>query len=144
MAHIAADIDIEATPQQILDVLADLPAYPHWSAVHKTAHIDARYPDGRPSRATMAVAAVGLADRQVIDYKWTDSRVSWSLVKAVQQRDQHGSYSIKPGRNGNSHVHYALDIAPAIPLPEFVVRRVMRKAVTAATEGLKHEVESRR
>lgn len=143
MARVDADVDIHATPGQILDVIADLPAYPAWSSVHRSARIDHRFRDGRPRRATMAVAAVGLADEQVLDYTWADSHVSWALVKAGQQRDQHGSYDITRGPRGTCRVHYHLDITPAIPLPDFVVRRVMRKAVTAATEGLKREVEAR-
>ena len=144
MARVDADVDIHATPDKILDVIADLTAYPHWSAVHKSARIDDRFGDGRPRRATMGVAAVGLSDEQVIDYEWADGHVSWALVKAGQQRDQHGSYDITRGPGDTSRVHYHLDITPSIPLPDFVVRRVMRKAVTAATDGLKREVESRK
>jgi hypothetical protein len=144
MARVSADIDIRATPREIMDVIADLPAYPGWSAVHRRACVDERYRNGRPRRATMAVTAAGLTDEQVLDYTWDNggSRVEWSLVKSGQQADQHGSYVVDPG-GAVSHVHYDLDIRPAIPLPGVIVRRVMKKAVTAATEGLKKQVESR-
>jgi hypothetical protein len=57
MASVTGDVDIHATPKQILDVLADLPHYPEWSSVHKQATIETRDPAGRPARATMAVRA---------------------------------------------------------------------------------------
>lgn len=142
MATVSAEVDIKATPEQILDVLADLPTYPEWSAVHKRAAADTQFPDGRPQRATMAVAAVGLTDTQVLDYEWTAKGVSWSLVSSGQQRAQHGSYVITPGRSGVSHVRYELSIDPAIPMPGLLVRQVMKKAVSSATDGLKRRVES--
>jgi hypothetical protein len=142
MATATADIDIQATRAQILDVLADLPHYPEWSAVHKRASILERDAHGRPKRAKMSVAAGGLADQQTLDYKWRADGVQWSLVRSTQQRKQAGRYSIRPARGGGSHVHYELTIDPAIPVPGFLVRVIMRKAVTAATEGLKRRVEA--
>jgi|BarGraNGADG00212_1021973.scaffolds.fasta_scaffold17466_2 hypothetical protein len=144
MATVSASIDIRATPAEILDVIADLTDYPQWSSVHRRATIEQSYPDGRPQRATMAVAAVGLTDEQVLDYTWTDDGVSWSLVKAGQQKHQHGSYTITHGAGGVSHVRYDLSIDPLIPMPGLIVRQVMKKAVTAATEGLKKHIESSR
>jgi hypothetical protein len=142
MATVAADVDIRATPEAILDVLADLPHYPEWSAVHKRTHVDSRTADGRPERATMAVAAAGLTDEQTIDYHWHADGVDWDLVRSGQQRGQHGLYSITDGTDGTAHVHYELRIDPAIPFPAIIVRAVMKKAVTAATQGLKNRVES--
>jgi hypothetical protein len=141
MAAVHGEVDIRARPGQVLAVLADLPAYPQWSAVHKRARVDDVGRDGRPRRATMTVTAAGLADEQVLDYRWTKTGVTWSLVSAAQQRDQHGRYVVT-GRQDNTHVTYDLDIRPAIPVPAFLVRQVMKKALTAATEGLRERVES--
>jgi ribosome-associated toxin RatA of RatAB toxin-antitoxin module len=142
MASVSGETDIRASAKEILDVLADLPKYPQWSAVHKRASVDERDEAGRPRRATMAVTAAGLTDQQVIDYEWTSHGVNWRLVEARQQSAQRGSYTIARTRDGVSHVRYDLEITPAIPLPGMVVRRVMRKAVDAATEGLRVRVES--
>jgi hypothetical protein len=142
MATVSGEVDIRATPKQILDVIADLAHYPEWSSVHKRATVEQYGPDGRPSRATMAVTAAGLTDEQVLDYEWAADGVAWSLVKSGQQRDQHGSYAIHRASRGVSHVRYELDITPAIPVPGIIVRQVMRKAVSAATEGLRKRVES--
>jgi len=142
MATVTAEVDIHASAAEIIDVIADLPHYPEWSSVHKRASVESTYADGRPERAVMAVAAVGLTDEQVLDYEWTAGGVSWSLVKSGQQKDQHGGYSISARPGGICHVRYDLQIDPAIPLPDIIVRQVMKKAVSAATNGLKKRVES--
>ncbi|HEV7206619.1 MAG TPA: SRPBCC family protein [Jatrophihabitans sp.] len=144
MATVNATVDIEATPAEILDVLADLEHYPSWSSVHRRARIQDVDPHGRPKRATMTVAAAGLSDEQVLDYDWRADGLSWTLVSSGQQKNQHGSYVItKDGRHG-SHVRYELTIDPIVPMPGIIVRRVMSRAVTAATDGLKTRVESGR
>ena len=144
MVAVSGAVDVQATPAEILAVIADLAHYPQWSSVHKRATVETRFRDGHPRRATMAVSAAGLVDEQVLDYTWTDHGVSWKLVAPTnQQRDQHGRYTITPGADGVSHVQYDLDISPAIPLPGLIVRRVMHSAVVAATDGLRDRVESR-
>jgi hypothetical protein len=90
----------------------------------------------------MSVAAAGLADVQTIDYRWRDDGVDWTLVRSGRQRAQEGHYAISAFRDGTTHVHYELRIDPAIPLPRLIVRAVMRRAVTAATEGLKRRAET--
>lgn len=143
MAMISASFDVDAEPDEILGVIADLEHYPEWSAVHRRARVQEVGADGRPRRATMTVAAAGLSDKQVLDYTWADDRVSWTLVSAGQQRNQRGSYVVtRAGRHG-SHVRYDLTIDPIIPMPGIIVRRVMGRAVSAATKGLRCRVESR-
>jgi polyketide cyclase/dehydrase/lipid transport protein len=141
MATVSAEFDVDATPGEILDVIADLPDYPQWSSVHRRATVESTA-NGRPARATMLVAAAGLTDQQTIDYTWSADGVSWRLVKSGQQKRQTGSYSIRRGRGGTSHVRYDLTIDPLVPMPGIIVRQVMKKAVKAATDGLKRRVES--
>jgi hypothetical protein len=144
MPTMTAEIDIRATPGEILAVIADVSAYPQWSAVHKWTAIDSTFRDGRPRRVTMRVSAAGLTDTLVLDYAWTADGVSWSLVKpTLQQKDQRGSYSIVDGGD-MSHVACELTIDPAIPMPGIIVRRIMKTAIRAGTDGLKQRVESRR
>ena len=141
MATVSATIDIEATPAEILAVIA---AYPEWSAIHKWAKVDSRFPDGLPRRASMGVSAAGLTDAQVLDYEWSARGVTWSLVNpTMQQKHQHGSYAITEG-GGVSHVECELHIDTAVPLPGLLVRRILKKAVSAGTDGLKRRVESLR
>ncbi|SRR6266496_3939415 len=144
MASGSATIDIEATSAEILAVIADVPAYPQWSALHKWASVEDWFPDGRPKRVRMGVSAVGLTDTQVLDFEWSAHGLNWSLSKpTLQQRDQRGGYSITAD-TGVSHVRCELSIDAAIPLPGLIIRQVIKKALVAATDGLKQRVESQR
>ncbi len=142
MATLSAEVDISATPAEILDVIADLQSYPDWSSMHKRTSVEQRWPDGRPKRATVAITVMGLADELVLDFEWGDDTASWSMVKSTQQKAQRASYSITARHGGVSHIYFELLIDPAIPLPGFLVRQIMKKSVSTATDGLKKRVEA--
>ena len=64
------EVVIEATPEQILDVIADVEATPTWSPQYQKAEVLDRYDNGRPKQVRMTVKAAGLTDEQVIEYTW--------------------------------------------------------------------------
>ena len=60
------DIVIEASPEEILDVIADFEAMPEWSDPHQSAKILETGDDGRPSKVKMKVRTAGITDEQVV------------------------------------------------------------------------------
>ena len=90
------EVVIEASPQEILDVIADLESAPEWSPPHQSVEILERGADGRPTKVKMKVKAAGITDEQVIEYTWGDNEVSWTLVSSGQQRSQDASYKLTP------------------------------------------------
>ena len=49
------EIVIEATPAEILDVIADLESLTDWSEPHQSSEVLERNKDGRPTKAKMKV-----------------------------------------------------------------------------------------
>ncbi|WP_396933876.1 SRPBCC family protein, partial [Mycolicibacterium sp.] len=76
------EVVIEATPQEILDVVADVEATPTWSPQYQSAEILDTHDDGRPHRVKMRIKAAGLTDEQVVEYTWSENKVSWTLIRA--------------------------------------------------------------
>ena len=90
------EIVIEASPEEILDVIADFEAMPEWSEPHQSAEILETGADGRPSKVKMKVKVAGITDEQVVAYTWKDNEVSWELVSSAQQKAQDGKYVLVP------------------------------------------------
>src|SRR3954451_12099042 len=90
------EVVIEATPEEILDVIADVEATPTWSPQYQSAEILESYPAGRPKQVKMVVKPAGRTEEQVIEYPWTDNKVSWTLVSAGQLKAQDASYTLTP------------------------------------------------
>src|SRR5438270_1804347 len=94
------DIVIEASPEEILDVIADFEAMPEWSDPHQSAEVLETGDDGRPSKVKMKVRTAGITDEQVVAYTWSGNEVTWTLVSSGQQKSQDGKYTLVPQDDG--------------------------------------------
>ena len=129
----------EASPEEILDVIADVESTPTWSPQYQSAEVLEAYDNGRPRRVKMKIKTAGISAEQVVDYTWADDRVGWTLVSAGQLKAQDASYTLTPDGD-KTKVRFDITIDLSIPLPGFVLKRVMKGAMETATDGLRKQV----
>ncbi|WP_422744728.1 SRPBCC family protein [Mycobacterium sp. WMMD1722] len=130
---------IEATPEEILEVLYDLESLVDWSSAHQQVEILERDEEGRPKRSRQVVKIVGVSDEQVLDYTVEDDGVSWTLVSSKQQRAQDGRYTLIPD-GAKTTVRFELTVDPTVPLPGFLVKKGAKGLMETATDGLRKRV----
>ena len=133
------EVVIEASPEEILDVIADVETMPAWSSQQQSVEILEGCEDGRPHRVKMNVKSAGISDEQVVDYTWTDDSASWTLVSAGQLRSQDAKYTLTP-EGDKTRVKFELTIDPSVPLPGFIVKRAIKGAMETSTDGLRKRV----
>src|ERR1700739_3342117 len=133
------EIVIEATPDEIMDVLFDLESLPEWSSAHRKVEVLERDDQGRPSRSRQVVKIVGVSDEQVLAYSVHDDGVSWTLVSAKQQRAQAGHYTLTPDGD-STRLRFELTVDLTVPVPGFLVKRGAKGLMETATEGLRRRV----
>jgi carbon monoxide dehydrogenase subunit G len=133
------EVVIEATPEEILAVIADVETAPSWSPQYQSAEVVDTYDDGRPRTVKMKIKAAGLTDEQVVEYSWADNEASWTLVKAGQLRSQDAKYTLTP-EGDKTRLRFDLSIDLSVPLPGFVVKRTIKGAMETATDGLRKQV----
>jgi hypothetical protein len=133
------EILIEATPDEILDVLYDLESLTEWSSAHQEVEILERDDEGRPKRSRQVVKIVGVSDEQVLDYTVHDDGVSWTLVESKQQKGQDARYTLTPDGDGTK-VRFELTVDPLVPLPGFLIKKGAKGLLDTATEGLRKRV----
>ncbi len=133
------EVVIEATSDEIMDVLFDLESLPEWSSAHRKVEILERDDQGRPSKSRQVVKVVGISDEQVLAYTVHDDGVSWTLVSAKQQRAQEARYTLTSD-DGSTRVRFELMVDPIVPVPGFLIKRGAKGLMEAATEGLRKRV----
>jgi ribosome-associated toxin RatA of RatAB toxin-antitoxin module len=138
-ANDSREVVIEATPEEILDVIADVRSAPTWSPQYQSAEVLDAYEDGRPKRVKMKIKAAGLTDEQEVEYSWTDTGVSWTLIKAGQLKAQDASYTLTP-QGDTTKVRFDLKVDPSVPIPGFLLKRTLKGAMETATDGLRKQV----
>jgi ribosome-associated toxin RatA of RatAB toxin-antitoxin module len=133
------EVVIEASPEEILDVIADVESTPTWSPQYQSAEVLEAYDDGRPKRVKMKIKTAGISDEQVVEYTWAGNVVSWTLISAGQLKAQQASYTLTADGE-KTKVRFDISIDLAIPLPGFVLKRAMKGGVETATDGLRKQV----
>jgi ribosome-associated toxin RatA of RatAB toxin-antitoxin module len=133
------EVVIEATPEEILDVIADVESAHTWSPQYQSAEILETYKDGRPKRVKMKVKAAGMTDDMEVEYSWGDNTAGWTLVESGQLKAQNASYTLVPAGD-KTKVRFELEVDPAIPLPGFLLKRTLKGAMETATDGLRKQV----
>ncbi|MCW2651543.1 MAG: hypothetical protein QOE41_1386 [Mycobacterium sp.] len=137
------EIVIEATPEEIMNVITDVETLPGWSDAHRTSEVLERDDQGRPLRSKAKVKTVGVTDEQVLGYTWHDDGVSWTLESAKQQRSQDARYTLTP-EGDKTRVKFDITIDPLVPLPGFLLRKATKGVMDTATDGLRKRVLSQK
>ncbi|MBJ7465976.1 MAG: SRPBCC family protein [Mycolicibacterium sp.] len=133
------EILFDASPEAILDALADIDEVPTWSTLHRSAEVVDRHPDGRPHHVRATVKIMGITDREMLEYHWGDDWMVWDAQDTFQQRGQHGEYKLI--REGDrTRVRFDLFIDLVAPIPEFLLRRAKAMVLDAAVDRLRTRV----
>ena len=133
------EVVIEASPKEILDVVADVEAMPEWSSIHQSAEVLERDAQGRPQRAKMKVKTTGVTDEIVLTYTWRDDGVRWTQESGKASRNQEGGYTLTT-QGDKTRTKFDLALDPLVPLPGFVIKRAMKGIIELNTDGLRERV----
>jgi ribosome-associated toxin RatA of RatAB toxin-antitoxin module len=133
------EVVIEATPDEIMDVLFDIESLTEWSPAHQKVEVLERDDQGHPSKSRQVVKIVGITDEQVLDYSVHDDGVSWTLVSSKQQRAQDARYTLTPDGD-STRVSFELTVDPTVPVPGFLIKRGAKGLMETATDGLRKRV----
>jgi uncharacterized protein YndB with AHSA1/START domain len=134
------EVLIDATPEAIIDCLADVRRLPSWSPVHKHVEVVDAYGDGRPHHVRMRIKVIGIVDDQLVEYHWGPDWLVWDVLESSRQDAQHAEYMLAP-EAGKARVRFDLTVEPEVAVPVFLLKRASRIVMENATEGLRRAVE---
>ena len=134
-----SSIDIDAPASLIMDVIADLPAYPSWSdGITQVSVLEEK--DGRPLRARFHLESGPIRDTYELLYEWEgDREVSWTLTSGDMLKAMDGTYLLD-AHGDTTTVHYRLAVDVKIPMIGMIKRKAEKVIVDTALKGLKKRV----
>ena len=137
-------IDIEASPAQVMAVIADIEAYPQWTDGLTSVEVLSVYEDdGRPAEARFSLEAGPIQDVYDLEYDWDgDQAVSWHLLTGQMLTAMDGTYELTPTGAEGTTVTYRLTVDVKMPMIGMLKRKAEKRIVDTALKGLKKRVES--
>jgi len=141
----ASSILIDASPEAIMDVIADLETYPEWTGSVKSVEVLTVFDDAdeRPAQARFVLDAGAVKDTYVLEYDWDgDDEVRWSLVEAQILTAMDGIYRLTKVSDESTQVDYHLTLDVKIPMIGMLRRKAEKVITDTALKELKRRVES--
>jgi uncharacterized membrane protein len=131
-------LEIDAPPEALYDVAADIESYPQWATGVKEVEVLEVDADGSVQRARFVIEGFVKEIEYVLRYTHDrPNMLSWVAeadskdVKALE-----GSYAFNPV-DGATEVVYALSVEPNFVVPGFLRRQAEKQIVTTALRGLR-------
>lgn len=136
-------IYIDADPGTVMDVIADIGAYPQWVSEYKEAEVLEADAEGYPKTARLVLDAAVLKDTMVLSYDWPPDHksVRWRLVSSSLLRSLDGAYHLSPKGSGTD-VTYELAVDLVIPMIGLLKRKAERRLTDSALKDLKKRAEA--
>jgi ribosome-associated toxin RatA of RatAB toxin-antitoxin module len=141
--HAEGSAEVDATPAEVMAVVADFEAYPEWVAGMEEVEVLSRDRQGRGTRVAFRLRTPMGEQAYTLAYRYQprDAGVSWSYVEGTLE-DLTGAYVLEPASDGATRVTYRLEVAIGLPLPGLVKRQAAKQIVRSALSDLKRRVES--
>jgi Polyketide cyclase / dehydrase and lipid transport len=132
---------IEATPEAIMDALADVEALLSYTPAYRRVEILDRYDDGRPHHVRLAVKVLGRVDEEILEFRWGPDWLVWDAAQTKQQYAQHVEYTLRADHVGTSTtVIVDVTVEPDSLIPDYFIKRAGKTIIDAANEGLRQRV----
>ncbi|MFN8072760.1 MAG: SRPBCC family protein [Mycobacterium sp.] len=138
----AQTIFIDADPRTVMDVIADIAAYPEWVSEYTETEVLEVDEEGYPKVARLVLEAAVLRDTMVLEYDWPADRrsVRWTLRSSTLLKALEGAYRLTPHGSGTD-VTYELSVDLMVPMIGLLKRKAERRLTETALKDLKKRVE---
>jgi ribosome-associated toxin RatA of RatAB toxin-antitoxin module len=137
-------LEIDASPETLYDVAADVAAYPEWASGVKQVEVLDVDAEGRVDRARFVLEGFVKEITYVLKYNHDrPNTLSWTAEESDDLKMLEGSYQFDETEAGSTEVVYSLTVDPKFLMPGFVRRQAEKQIVTTALRGLRKRVAAR-
>ncbi|MCZ6456975.1 MAG: SRPBCC family protein [Actinobacteria bacterium] len=133
-------LEIDAAPEALYDVAADVASYPEWATGVKEVEVLEIEESGRVNRARFVLEGFVREIEYVLEYAHDRPNVlSWVAEASDDLKMLEGSYQFT-SLDDATEVVYSLTVEPNFTVPGFLRRQAERQIVTTALRGLRKRV----
>jgi len=135
-----SQLEIDASPEALYEVAADVASYPDWATGVKEVEVLDLDEEGRVDRARFVLEGFVKEIEYVLKYthNFPDS-LSWSAEESPDLKMLEGSYTFTPVEDA-TEVVYSLSVETKFTIPGFLRRQAEKQIVTTALRGLRKRV----
>jgi ribosome-associated toxin RatA of RatAB toxin-antitoxin module len=141
MPIVSKTVEVAASPDTVMSIVADFEAYPQWNEEIKGCWVLARYDDGRPSQLRLDVAVQGMDGSYICAVYYPSPA---EIYTVLQQGDlfskQQQNFSVVP-MGATSLLTVDFDVETKLAIPKTMVKKVVSDALDYLADNLKKRAE---
>lgn len=141
MPIVSKTVEVAASPETVMSIVADFEAYPQWNGEIKGCWVLARYDDGRPSQLRLDVAVSGMDGSYICAVYYPSPA---EIYTVLQQGDlfskQLQNFSVVP-MGATSLLTVDFDVETKLAIPKAMVKKVVSDALDYLADNLKKRAE---
>ena len=143
MPLVSKTVEVDASAESIMSIVADFEAYPEWTGAVKQVEVRSSASNGRATEVWFKLDAGAIKDTYTLAYTWKGQQeVRWSLVEAEQiVKTMDGAYLLADNGDGSTTVTYQLVVDVKIPMLGMIKRKAEKVIIDTALKELKKRVE---
>lgn len=141
MPLVSKTVEVSASAETIMAIVADFEKYPEWNEEIKECWILARYNDGRPSQLRLDVVVQGQAGTFITAvYYPAENQIFTMLQQGDHFTKQEQRFAVVP-MGTTSLLTVDLDVEVSMPVPAVMVKKVIGDTLDYLAENLKTRAE---
>jgi uncharacterized membrane protein len=140
--HAEQQIEVDGSPQECFDALADYESFPEWQRAVKAVEVLNRDRDGRGRDVAFEIDAKVRTINYTLRYSYEPPhRISWDYVEG-DVKDVDGEMVLEDLGDGRTLATYSLALDPGVWLPGPLQKVLSDQVMKGSVEDLKKRVES--
>jgi ribosome-associated toxin RatA of RatAB toxin-antitoxin module len=141
MPIVSKTVEVEASAESIMAIVADFESYPQWNEEIKGCWILARYDDGRPSQLRLDTSVQGMDGTYIqAVYYPGDHQIQTVMQKGDLFKKQEQLFSVVD-MGATALLTVDLDVEVTMPVPAPMVKKVVNDALEHLAGNLKARAE---
>jgi ribosome-associated toxin RatA of RatAB toxin-antitoxin module len=141
MPIVSKTVEVAATPETIMSIVADFEAYPQWNQEIKGCWVLARYDDGRPSQLRLDVAVAGIDGSYICAVYYPGPAEIYTVMQQGDLFDKQQQNFSVVGMGAVSLLTVDLDVETKLAIPKPMVKKVVSDALDYLADNLKQRAE---
>ncbi|HET7668631.1 MAG TPA: SRPBCC family protein [Mycobacterium sp.] len=141
MPRVSKTLEVDASAESIMAIIADFEAYPLWNEEIKGCWVLARYDDGRPSQLRLDVVVQGQAGTFITAVYYP---AQYQIYTMLQQGEffekQEQNFSVVP-IGATSLLTVDLEVETKLPIPKPMVKKAIGDTLEYLADNLKARAE---
>ena len=141
MPLVSKTVEVAASAETILAIVADFESYPQWNEEIKGCWVLARYDDGRPSQLRLDVVVQGMAGTFITAVYYPGENQIYTVLQQGDHFDKQDQRFSVVGMGPMSLLTVDLDVETKLPIPAPMVKKAVGDTLDYLADKLKARAE---